>query len=117
MESDCQLHHAYSSVRTEQHDSYWKDFNEILYLRIFKKSVEKNSSVTKRSTRKTDASHEDLCVQLWQYLAELFLQRDVFHTKVEEKTKTHLKMRFSFRIPEARKQTHSHNIYYLLLQN
>ena len=29
------------SVRTEQLDYQWKDFNEILYLRIFRKSVRK----------------------------------------------------------------------------
>jgi hypothetical protein len=41
----------------------------------------------------------------------------MFQTKVVEKIKTHLKMRFSFRIPKAREQTHSHYVYYLLLQN
>jgi hypothetical protein len=30
-----------ASVRTEQLDSHWTDFHEILYLRIFRKSVEK----------------------------------------------------------------------------
>jgi len=41
----------------------------------------------------------------------------MFQTKVVEKIKTHFKMRFSFRIPKARKQTYTNNIYYLLLQN
>jgi hypothetical protein len=41
----------------------------------------------------------------------------MFQTKVVEKIKTHLKMRFSFRIPKTRKQKHTNNIYYLLLQN
>ena len=35
-----ELHHVYSSVHMEQLISLWTDFHEILYLIIFKKSVE-----------------------------------------------------------------------------
>jgi hypothetical protein len=30
------------------------------------------------------------CVHLWQYLAEFFLEREMFDTKVVEKIQTHI---------------------------
>jgi hypothetical protein len=39
--SDCYLRRVCLSVRIEQLGSHWTDFHEILYLKIFRKSVEK----------------------------------------------------------------------------
>jgi hypothetical protein len=38
---ECWLRHVRPSLRAEELGSHWMDFHEILYLRIFRKSVEK----------------------------------------------------------------------------
>ena len=49
-----------SSVRMEQLGSHFTDFHEILYVRVFRKSVEKILFLLK-SDKKNDTLHEDLC--------------------------------------------------------
>jgi hypothetical protein len=41
-ESDCYLRSTRLSVRMEQLGSHWTDLNEIWYLRVLRKSVEKS---------------------------------------------------------------------------
>ena len=54
----------------EQLPSQWEDFHEIWYLCILRKSV-KNIQVLLNSDIKTD-------LQSWQYLAEFFLEWELF---------------------------------------
>ena len=49
---------SYLSVRMEQLGCYWMEFYETLYMRIFRKYVEK-IRVSLRSEKKTDTLHED----------------------------------------------------------
>jgi hypothetical protein len=52
---------ALPKVLVEQLVSQWKDFGEILYLRILRKSVEEFSSFFQNLRRITGTLHGDLC--------------------------------------------------------
>jgi len=86
-ESDCSLRHVCPSVRMEQLGSHWMDFREVWYLSIFRKICRENSSSIKNLTRITGTLHEDQCTFLI-YLAQLFLECEMFQTQDVEKTKT-----------------------------
>ena len=71
----------------QQLGSHYKDFHEIWYLRIFLNSVEKNR-VSLKYDMKTN-------VHLW-YLAQFFLEWEMFGTKVVEKFETHILSSITF---------------------
>jgi hypothetical protein len=58
--SDYWLRHVCPSVRMEQLGSHRTDFNEIWYLSVFRKSVEK-IQVLLKSDKITGTLHKDLC--------------------------------------------------------
>jgi hypothetical protein len=78
------------SVRLEKLGSHWwTHFHEIWYLIIFSKICRENSSFIK-IWREQRALHMKTCAQLWQYLAELFTEWEMFQKIVLEKIKTHI---------------------------
>ena len=70
----------------EQIGSHWTDFDKILYFSILRKYVEK-AQVTLKSY-KNNGYFMKTYVHLWQYVAELFLEWEMFQVRVVEKTKT-----------------------------
>ena len=91
--SDCQLRHICPSVRpflhVEELGSHRTDSYEIWYLRVFRKFRRENSSFIKIK--------QEYCVlymrtntHFWSYLAQFFLEREMFQIKVVEKIKTHV---------------------------
>jgi len=72
----------------EQLGSHWKDFHEILYGSVFRKSVVK-IEVSLNLTRiagmymKTDT-------HFLLYLSQFVLERELFQTKAVQKIKTHI---------------------------
>jgi hypothetical protein len=79
----------------EQLGSYRTDFHEIWYLKIFSKNWREDSIFTK-IWQEEEVVDTKTYVNLW-YLAELFLEWEMFPTKVVKKT--HL--RFSNILPEV----------------
>jgi hypothetical protein len=68
----------------EQLGSHWKDFHEILYFRIFRKSVE-DIQVT---SDKNNGCFTWRPLYIYDHIsAEFLLEREVFQTEVIEKTK------------------------------
>jgi hypothetical protein len=73
----------------EQLGSHWTDFHEIWYVGIFSNICPENSSLIKigqeylviyvRTTR-----------HFWSYLAQFFLEWEMFRTKLVEKIKKHI---------------------------
>ena len=90
--SDCYLH-VCPSVRMEQLGSRWRYFREILYLSIFRKSIEKIQVylISDKNGR--------YITPLWSYLTELFLEWHMLPTKVAEKFKTHFMFNNCFSKP------------------
>jgi len=68
--------------------SYLTDFQEIWYLGIFRKFVEKNWSFIKNG-QEYQVFYMKTNVHFWSYLAEFFLEWEMFQTNVVEKMKTH----------------------------
>ena len=68
------------SVRVEQLGSHWTDLHEILYLGIFRKSVEK-IQVWLKSCNSGYVTWRHACVHSRQYLAEFFLEWEMFQAK------------------------------------
>ena len=77
------------SVRMEQLGSYWTDFYEIWYLSMFRKSVPKILVLLKSDKNYGCFArrHVRLC-----YLAEFFLELEMFRTEIAE----NIKIRFTF---------------------
>jgi hypothetical protein len=79
-------------ARMEQLGSHWAKFDDILYLRLFRKYVEKIQVVLKSD--KNDGyftfSH------LWQYVAEFFLEWEMFQIKVPGKIRKHILWSMTF---------------------
>jgi len=71
----------------EQLGSHWTDFHEIWYLRIFKKSVEK-IRVSLKSGKNDGALYFEINTHIWSYVAQFFLEWEMFQTKDVEKIKT-----------------------------
>jgi hypothetical protein len=72
----------------EQLGSHWTDFYEILYLSIFRNSVDK-IKFSLKSDRNNGTLHEDLCAFMIISRSVLLRMRNV-SGKVAEKMKTHL---------------------------
>jgi hypothetical protein len=68
--------------------SHWTDFHDILYLRVFRKSVEKIQVWLKSDKYKWYFIWRQ--IYILQYLAHFFLEWDMFQTKVVEKVKTRI---------------------------
>jgi len=70
MKSGCWLHlicsSVRSSVRMEQDDSHWTDFNEIWYFTLLLNNYVQQIQFSLKSDMKN-------CINLQQYLAEFFL--------------------------------------------
>ena len=72
--SDYYIRHIRLSVRMEQLSSHWKDFYDILYLNIFRISVEKIQVSLKRIMV---TLHEDLCIFAISRLIPLLKMKNV----------------------------------------
>ena len=81
------------SARMEQLCSHWTDFHKILYLTVFKKTVEKNSSVIE--IRQKRVVYTKTTRHFWSYLSQ-FLQWEWSQTKVVEEIKTHILSSINF---------------------
>jgi len=70
--------------------SNWKDFRDI-YIRVFFEVLSRKFRFHKNLTSMMVALHDCLCtVHLWYFLAELFIEREVFQKGVVEKSRTHI---------------------------
>jgi hypothetical protein len=72
---------------------HWPDFHEIWYLSTFRKSVEKIQVSLKYDKNNGHFTWKpmyiyDNYVHLWQYLAQFFLEWEMFQTKVVENKHT-----------------------------
>ena len=65
------------------------DFHEIWYLRIFRKSVAKIQVSLKSDKNNGYFTWRPICI-FWSYLAQFFLEWEMFRTKVVQKIKTHI---------------------------
>jgi hypothetical protein len=83
------------SVRMEQLGSHWTDFHEIWYWRIFRKSVEKIQVSLKSDKSKGYFTWRPIYIFL-SYLADFFLEWEMFQTKAVEKIKTHILFSITF---------------------
>jgi hypothetical protein len=82
---DCYLHHVCPSVRIELIGSHWRDLKKkVWYLSIFRKSVEKILSFVK-IWQELGVLYVKMFV--WPYVAEFFLEWEMFWTDVVEKNK------------------------------
>ena len=75
------------SVSPERLGSHWREFHEIWYLSIFRKSVEKIQVSLKPDKNNRYFTWRPV-VKLW-YLAQFFLKWENFQSKFVEKFKTH----------------------------
>jgi hypothetical protein len=75
------------SVRMQKFDSHYNDFQAILHLSIFRKSVEK-IQVPLNSEQNKYMQQTDL--HFLSNLAELFWKREMVRTKVVQTIKTHI---------------------------
>ena len=82
------------SVRTVQLCSYRKDFHEILYLRIFRKSRENSSFI--KIWQEQPVLYMKTDVHLWLYLPEFFSEWEMFQTKVVENIKSYILCSIAF---------------------
>jgi hypothetical protein len=71
---------VYSSVRMEQLGSYLTDFHEIWY-EYFSKIRRENSSLIK-VWQEWRVLYTKTDIHYWSYLAQLFLEWEMFHTKL-----------------------------------
>jgi len=76
------------SVGMEQLGSDWKDFDEILYFSIFRKSVEK-IQVSLNSDKNNGTLQADLCMLLIVSRSVLFRMRNVLDKSYRENENTH----------------------------
>jgi hypothetical protein len=81
------------SVRMEQISSHWKNFHENLYLNIFRKFNFHSNRTRKR------IFHAKSDVHFWSYVAQFYLEWDMFQTQVVEKIKTHILCSITFIFP------------------
>ena len=78
---------------------HWMDFHDIRYLSIFFENVSKKFHLIK-IWRKWGVLYMQTLVHVWQYLAKLFLEWEIFETKVVWQNKKHFV--FSDFFPENR---------------
>jgi len=81
------------SFNMEQIGSQWKDFHEIWRFGIFRKRVEKLKFYYSLKWI-TINLHMKTYIHCWSYLAQFFLEWDIFRTWVVEKIKTHFMFNF-----------------------
>jgi hypothetical protein len=82
------------SVYMEQLLSHWMDIHENWYWRIFRKYV-KSIKLSLNLTRMTGTTHEEQ-YKFFIYLAQFFLEREIFQVKVAEKIKPHILYSITF---------------------
>ena len=75
------------SVCTEQLSSHWKDFHDILYIWVFFKNLSRIFKFHYNLTRIMSISHEEKHTFV-SYLAQFFLEWEIFQTKILEKIRT-----------------------------
>jgi len=75
------------SVQMEQLGSHWTDFHQTGYLSIFGRSVEKIQDSLKSD--KSNGYFTRRPINFLSYLAQFFLESEIFQTKFVEKIKTH----------------------------
>ena len=75
VKSDYYLCHAGLSICMKQLDSHWMDFHEILYLSIFRKSVEKISSFIK-IWQELLVLYMKTNIHFWSYLTQFYSQNE-----------------------------------------
>jgi len=73
----------------------WTDFLEIWYLSIFRKSVEKTLSLSKIWQENGYFTWSQIST-FWSYLAEFFLEWEMFQTEVVESTERHFTVNIFF---------------------
>jgi hypothetical protein len=74
----------------EQLGSHWKGFYDTGHFDyFFRISVEK-IQVSLKSEKKKMLLYMNTYVRLWRYLAHIFLEREIFHTKVVQKIKSRI---------------------------
>jgi hypothetical protein len=78
---------VYPSVRMEQLSCHWKDFHVILCL--FFQNLSRKFNFHWNLTRITGTLHEDRYIFL-SYLAQLFLEWEIFQAKFIEKIRIHI---------------------------
>jgi len=78
-ECNCQLLHVCLCVHLSVYPSgpHWTDFHEILYLSIFRKICQKDSSFIKNWQEKR-ALYMKTYVHFWSYLTHFFLKWEIF---------------------------------------
>jgi hypothetical protein len=77
------------SIRMEQLGSHWTDFHEIWYLSILRKCVEKIQASLKSDENIGYFTWRPI-THSWSYLAQFFLEWEIFYAKVVENLKTHI---------------------------
>jgi hypothetical protein len=77
----------------EQLGSHWTDFHKIWYLGTFFKILRKFNFLTWQEYR---VLYMKTNIHFWSHLAQFFLKRETFQTKVVEKIKTHFMLKIYF---------------------
>ena len=77
------------SVRMEQLVSHLTYFHEIRYSDIFRKTIAKIRVSLKSDKNNVRTLYVNTDIYFWSYLAQFFLEREMFQTKVVEKIKIH----------------------------
>ena len=77
-------------VHVHQFGFHLADFHEILYLRIFRKSLETIQVLLKSDKDNGYFKWRPVAVNLWYFVAELLLKWEMFWAKVVDKIKTHI---------------------------
>jgi len=77
------------SVRMEQLGCHWTDFHEIWYLSIFRKSIQKIQGSLKSDKKNGYFTWTQMYIFI-SYLAQFFLEWEMFRTKVVEEIKTYV---------------------------
>jgi hypothetical protein len=82
--ADCELCHVFPSVGREQFGPIWMYFHEMLHLSTFRNNLE--NICHENLTRIAGTLNE---YQFLTYVAQFFLEWEMFHTKVVEKINTY----------------------------
>jgi hypothetical protein len=80
---------VYLYVRMEQLSFHWTDFDEIWYLSIFRKSVEKIQDLLKSEKEIKGALHEDLCTFMTASRWILLKIRNILNKTSKKNQNTH----------------------------
>ena len=94
--SDYYLRHVCPSDRMEQLGYNWTDFHEVLYLRIFRKSVPKIQVSLKSDEKEKRVLYMKTNIHFWSSVAHFLLQWNMFQTKTAEKLETQILCSITF---------------------